>query len=193
MPARRLRRGFLHARWCVCPNTRGRSRVYAEHRLGSQSLSSRRKPIEEFDNAVRIWGSPSPGRVAWGLLAIAWAVPAAVRRWCADSFAAQGLWVPVHIEYRMGAALRAARFAVRLDGQDGHSSDWHRVPHRCRAWQELDSLEPVPVPFAGAHPLFPGLDQVNVALPRSLAAAEQVNVSLNVASTTSNVVTVTIR
>jgi uncharacterized protein (TIGR03437 family) len=51
----------------------------------------------------------------------------------------------------------------------------------------------LPVSFAGAHPNFPGLDQVNVALPRLLAGAGQVSVSLSVAGATSNVVTLTIR
>ena len=97
--------------------------------------------------------------------------------------AAQGQWVPVPIDlsatgdqvylvlYGTGIRLRHALADVTA---------------------RVGSLD-LPVSFAGAHPLFPGLDQVNVALPRSLAAAGQVNVSLNVASTPSNVVTVTIR
>lgn len=51
----------------------------------------------------------------------------------------------------------------------------------------------LPVSFAGAHPDFPGLDQINVMLPRSLAGAGQVTVRLGVADTASNVVNVTIR
>lgn len=66
----------------------------------------------------------------------------------------------------------------------------------CHALAEVTarvgSLE-LPVSFAGAHPYFTGLDQVNVALPRSLAAAGQIDVTLSIAGTASNVVTVTIR
>ncbi len=51
----------------------------------------------------------------------------------------------------------------------------------------------LPVLFAGAHPNYPGLDQVNVLLPRSLAATGQANVSLSIAGTISNIVAVTVR
>ena len=163
------------------PNTRGRSRVYAEHWLGSQSLSSRRKPIEEFDNAARIWG-----RVAWarGLGSARDSLGRPGRREAVVRYdAAQGLWVPVPID------LNATGDQVYLVLYGTGIRLWHALADVAARVGSLD----LPVSFAGAHPLFPGLDQINVALPRSLDAVEQVNVSLNVASTTSNVVTVTIR
>ena len=51
----------------------------------------------------------------------------------------------------------------------------------------------VPVAFAGAQSAFPGLDQVNVALPRSLRGAGSVDVTLMVDGVASNTVTVVIQ
>jgi len=48
----------------------------------------------------------------------------------------------------------------------------------------------LPASFAGASPNFIGLDQVNVALPQSLAGSGTVDVTVSVSGTESNVVTV---
>jgi uncharacterized protein (TIGR03437 family) len=48
----------------------------------------------------------------------------------------------------------------------------------------------LPAFYAGAAPTYVGLDQVNVLLPRSLAGSGTVNLSVSVAGTTSNVLTV---
>jgi uncharacterized protein (TIGR03437 family) len=48
----------------------------------------------------------------------------------------------------------------------------------------------LPAFYAGAAPTFVGLDQVNVTLPRSLAGSGTVNLSVSVAGTASNVLTV---
>lgn len=50
----------------------------------------------------------------------------------------------------------------------------------------------LPVAYAGAASAYVGLDQVNVMLPASLAGAGTVNLTLSVAGTLSNVLTVTI-
>jgi uncharacterized protein (TIGR03437 family) len=44
--------------------------------------------------------------------------------------------------------------------------------------------------YAGVAPVFVGLDQVNVALPRTLAGSGTVNLSVSVAGTVSNTLTV---
>ena len=49
----------------------------------------------------------------------------------------------------------------------------------------------LPAAYAGAAPTFAGLDQVNVLLPNSLAGTGTVNLSVNVAGTASNALTVT--
>jgi uncharacterized protein (TIGR03437 family) len=49
----------------------------------------------------------------------------------------------------------------------------------------------LPATYAGAAPTYVGLDQVNVTLPASLAGSGTVNLSLTVAGTKSNVLTVT--
>jgi len=49
----------------------------------------------------------------------------------------------------------------------------------------------LPAAYAGAAPTFVGLDQVNVLLPQSLAGSGTVNLSVSVAGTASNVLTVT--
>jgi uncharacterized protein (TIGR03437 family) len=51
----------------------------------------------------------------------------------------------------------------------------------------------VPVLYAGPQLLYPGEDQVNVALPRALAGAGQVTVTLTVDGHAANSVTVHIR
>src|SRR5262249_34351576 len=48
--------------------------------------------------------------------------------------------------------------------------------------------QPIPVAFAGAQATFPGLDQVNLILPRSLIGAGTVDVSLTVDGVVSNTV-----
>lgn len=45
-----------------------------------------------------------------------------------------------------------------------------------------------PVTYAGPQTVFPGLDQVNVLLPRQLAGAGQAGIVLNAAGHTANVV-----
>jgi uncharacterized protein (TIGR03437 family) len=50
-----------------------------------------------------------------------------------------------------------------------------------------------PVSYAGAQPQFPGLDQVNVAIPASLAGAGTVNIVLGFAGTQSNSVNLVIQ
>ena len=51
----------------------------------------------------------------------------------------------------------------------------------------------VPVSFAGAQPTYPGLDQINVQLPASLAGAGRVTVQISIAGITSNFATVTVQ
>lgn len=52
----------------------------------------------------------------------------------------------------------------------------------------------VPVLFAGAHPTFVGLDQVNIGpIPRSLVAAGEVVILLTTGNLSANEVTVTIQ
>jgi uncharacterized protein (TIGR03437 family) len=51
----------------------------------------------------------------------------------------------------------------------------------------------VPVTFAGAQGTDPGLDQVNVALPSSLAGAGVVEVQVAAGNGTSNVVTIQVQ
>jgi uncharacterized protein (TIGR03437 family) len=51
----------------------------------------------------------------------------------------------------------------------------------------------LPAAYAGAQPAYPGLDQVNVLLPRSLAGQGLAAVSVMVAGVTSNTVTVSFR
>jgi uncharacterized protein (TIGR03437 family) len=52
---------------------------------------------------------------------------------------------------------------------------------------------PANVAYAGPQPQFPGLDQVNLYVPRSLAGAGEVPVIVTVAGVTANVVTVNIK
>ena len=52
---------------------------------------------------------------------------------------------------------------------------------------------PAAVAYAGSQPQFPGLDQVNLYVPRSLAGAGEVPVVLTVDGITANAVTVNIR
>jgi len=49
----------------------------------------------------------------------------------------------------------------------------------------------LPAAYAGAQPTFIGLDQVNVVLPGSLAGSGTVSLSVSVAGTSSNALTVT--
>jgi uncharacterized protein (TIGR03437 family) len=51
----------------------------------------------------------------------------------------------------------------------------------------------VPVAYAGTQPAFPGLDQVNVALPMSLRSAGAVDVTLSVDGVVSNTVTINVQ
>jgi len=51
---------------------------------------------------------------------------------------------------------------------------------------------PAIVAYAGPQPQFPGLDQVNLYVPRSLAGAGEVPVIVTVDGVTANVVTVNI-
>jgi uncharacterized protein (TIGR03437 family) len=51
----------------------------------------------------------------------------------------------------------------------------------------------VPVTFAGAQPDFPGLDQVNILLPPSLAGSGSVNIVLTASGIESNTVSVSIQ
>jgi uncharacterized protein (TIGR03437 family) len=59
--------------------------------------------------------------------------------------------------------------------------------------QVLLNGDSVPVLFAGAQPTYPGLDQVNIALPASLAGAGEVQVEVAIAGVTSNSVTIRIQ
>jgi uncharacterized protein (TIGR03437 family) len=51
----------------------------------------------------------------------------------------------------------------------------------------------LPAAFAGPHPLYPAVDQVNVALPRSLSGQGQVPLAVNVSGAASNGLHVTFR
>jgi uncharacterized protein (TIGR03437 family) len=51
----------------------------------------------------------------------------------------------------------------------------------------------IPVLFAGAQPTFPGLDQINIALPSSLAGAGEVQLELAIGAATSNTVTINVQ
>jgi uncharacterized protein (TIGR03437 family) len=52
-------------------------------------------------------------------------------------------------------------------------------------------IHTVPAAVLGAQTQFPGLDQINVALPASLQGAGQVGVTIAVGGTVSNGVTLT--
>lgn len=97
--------------------------------------------------------------------------------------AAEGRWVAVPVDFgAAGDQVHLALYGTGIRLRNALAEVTARVG-------PLD----LPASFAGAHPNFPGVDQVNVALPRSLAGAGPVRVSLSVAGTVSNVVTLTIR
>jgi uncharacterized protein (TIGR03437 family) len=52
---------------------------------------------------------------------------------------------------------------------------------------------PLAVPYAGPLTQYPGLNQVNVVIPRSLAGAGEAQVVLTVDGQTSNVVTINVK
>jgi uncharacterized protein (TIGR03437 family) len=52
---------------------------------------------------------------------------------------------------------------------------------------------PIQVLFAGGQPTYPGLDQVNVALPASLAGAGEVQFEVAIGNVTSNVVSINVQ
>lgn len=56
----------------------------------------------------------------------------------------------------------------------------------------IDNIS-VPVQYAGPQPSYPGLDQVNVALPLSLRGAGESNVVLTVDGQVSNIVTISVK
>ena len=51
----------------------------------------------------------------------------------------------------------------------------------------------LPADYAAAQPGYPGLDQVNLVIPRSLAGAGEVPVVLTIDGQTANVVTVNVK
>jgi uncharacterized protein (TIGR03437 family) len=52
---------------------------------------------------------------------------------------------------------------------------------------------PAQILYIGAQPTYPGLDQVNVIVPRSLAGAGEVPVVLTVDGQTANAVTLNVK
>jgi len=49
------------------------------------------------------------------------------------------------------------------------------------------------VVYAGPQPQYPGLDQVNIIIPRSLAGAGEVPITLTLDGQTANVVTINLK
>jgi uncharacterized protein (TIGR03437 family) len=95
---------------------------------------------------------------------------------------ANGRWVAVPIEFGVANQVYLVLHGTGIRRRSALES----------VTAQVGSID-LPVVFAGAHPDMPGLDEVNVVLPRSLVGAGEVSVRLCIASATSNVVTVTIQ